>query len=359
MIHTDNGTTVDSTQTPTIAPVQPGSYVTYEHEQVASLQAVTNSEETVQPFTTVEIVSENTVSDNPPAIDPEIFVVEIAEKPFSFNTGSINADQLTNDPKIVSESYQAKPIQTTKPVHTANPTKPYNKQAPKPKPKHKKKKEVSLEPLKHIKDVWHDRVISGIKNPFPVNKFVTSALKKRPEVILPAMDGVSHLNTSATARTELGKLLDLNSNSKFVHPDLGQFACLGGLWYWLCGDQDDKLRTLCGSKLRYECRGYKTHQVEGFHTIIAEATWYKVIQNQKIIDLMIASDSEMPFKCYYLHTDLHSAIVHKNNSWYMPILEEIRSVLKKNNDILTAGVTNGKTISPDDLITPNFDFVKK
>ncbi len=61
----------------------------------------------------------------------------------------------------------------------------------------------------------------------------------------PAQDGIDHLNVYSKARTKLGRDLSNFAHLPIIHPELGEFASIEGLWYWLTR-QDDRLRQLSG-----------------------------------------------------------------------------------------------------------------
>lgn len=61
----------------------------------------------------------------------------------------------------------------------------------------------------------------------------------------PDKDGIDHLNVYSKAKTKLGRDLSNFAHYPIVHPELGHFASIEGLWYWLTR-QDDRLRELSG-----------------------------------------------------------------------------------------------------------------
>lgn len=140
-------------------------------------------------------------------------------------------------------------------------------------------------------------------------------------------DGVDHLNTSSSAVTRLGQALEINAHIPFHHPDLGPFKSVGGLWYFIGGQtQDEQFRSLFGKACRMQGKAIKMREIQGFKTIIAEATWIKVFSDDGLRQAMV--DSALPFRCYYLQGDMNLRVAALTEDWYMPILEEIRRTLK-------------------------------
>lgn len=238
------------------------------------------------------------------------------------------------------------------------------------KPRHDKRIEkeipnetsVDLSKLKNIQEVWRERAMHPVKRPFGQNKHIAAILSKNKmlDIIDPNEDGETHININYTGKTNLGKVLDLNSKSDFSHPDLGKFATLSGMWHWLCGKQSDEYRTLWGGPLKEACRDTKLKHIDGFYRIMAEATWYKVIQNENLIKMMIKSvdknGTPIPFKCYYTQGHAGVPVIHKNSKWYVPILEEIRKVVISNNKIIMDKKSKGEQLLPEDLSVPDFSF---
>ena len=91
------------------------------------------------------------------------------------------------------------------------------------------------------------------------------------------VDGVNHINMSHFANTRLGKFLDINAYTPFYHRELLNFNSVGGLWYFVkCVEPTETFRYLHGSDCRAEARKHAIREVEGFKTIIADATWIKI-----------------------------------------------------------------------------------
>jgi hypothetical protein len=230
---------------------------------------------------------------------------------------------------------------------------PQNKQGKKPK----NKKPVDLSPLKNYHAMRQQAFqSSSLHKPNKTNAVLTKLMgdKKR---INPDSDGVDHINTSAIGKTRLGKLLDMNAFSKFKHAQLGEFASLGGFRFFLAGDQDDAFRTLSDTRVRVVGARKTLKRVENFRTIMAEATWDKITQNNELINLMI--ESTLPFRSYYLQGELQLPSFSNDDAWYMPILEECRKALIKNAQVVKNAEQAGTDVNIDELIYPDFSFLEE
>lgn len=140
-------------------------------------------------------------------------------------------------------------------------------------------------------------------------------------------DGIDHINVSEDGVTELGRLLDINAHTPFVHPELNRFASLGGLWLFIRSAQkEDSLRYIWGKNCRSAAKKLQVVNVTGFKTIIAYATWFKVASNPHLVQLIV--DSELPFSNYFYFGELKLRRQTGEAVWYVKILEEIRRTLK-------------------------------
>ena len=205
----------------------------------------------------------------------------------------------------------------------------------------------------------------------PVSKPPTAAPRARPEAVVtlstPTMqlqsdksraylreametakrseDGGDHINTSYCAKTHLGGALDVNAHIPFHHPDLGPFASVGGLWYFLGAEtQDEVFRTLHSRECRMRGKALKMREVKGFKTILAEATWIKIVGQEKLAEAV--RDCTLPFRCYYLLGELALPVRSENEEWYCAVLNAIRTTLQ------------GMQYSADAPQFPDFDFLE-
>jgi hypothetical protein len=220
-------------------------------------------------------------------------------------------------------------------------------------------KTVDLSPLLKFKETRSQLVAQAAIKGKSAGLINQAFKKQTKKTYNPETDGVDHINFSSCGKTSLGKLLDINARSRIHHPQLGLFESLGGIWYYLCGDQNDMFRSLFGRKCNLVGKKSKQNFVEGFRTIIAEASWIKVIQNPELIDMILKSDS--PFVSYFIQGEPGIAVLTSQHQWYAPVLEEIRKALKKNQQITQDFVATEEvpTLTPDMLVSPNFDFIEE
>lgn len=174
----------------------------------------------------------------------------------------------------------------------------------------------------------NDRPASGLlKNIFDSSK-------------IEGVDAVDHINIHNDAKTELGRFLDMNSNTQFVHPEAGTFHSVGGLWHYIqTFPLVEEYRILTGAQLRRKVSALREEarnndnpdvprprNVKGFRTIIADAMWYKVTQNEKIVTLM--AESTLPFEHYFTQGELNIRQYPSEGYWIVAAYEEIRRVIK-------------------------------
>lgn len=152
------------------------------------------------------------------------------------------------------------------------------------------------------------------------------------------VDGVDHINIHNNAATELGKFLDMNSYSPFVHPDAGNFQSVGGLWHYIqTRPVMEEFRILSGARVRAQAKKMKEDakanpnaprhvSIKGFRTIIADAMWHKVTQNANAVRMM--AESTLPFEHYFSQGDLGIRQYPSEGYWICAAYEEIRRVIK-------------------------------
>lgn len=203
---------------------------------------------------------------------------------------------------------------------------------PKKKPivSNKKPVEQPIKPKNKMAlfDLNNDRPASGLlKNIFDSSK-------------IEGVDAVDHINIHNDAKTELGRFLDMNSNTQFVHPEAGTFHSVGGLWHYIqTFPLVEEYRILTGAQLRRKVSALREEarnndnpdvprprNVKGFRTIIADAMWYKVTQNEKIVTLM--AESTLPFEHYFTQGELNIRQYPSEGYWIVAAYEEIRRVIK-------------------------------
>lgn len=152
-------------------------------------------------------------------------------------------------------------------------------------------------------------------------------------------DGVDHINIHNNAETELGRFLDMNAYSPFVHPDAGNFQSVGGLWHYIqTRPLMEEFRILSGARVRAMAKKMKDDArmnpdaprhtpVKGFRTIIADAMWHKVTQSTSAVKMM--AESTLPFEHYFCQGDLNIRQYPSEGYWIVAAYEEIRRVIKR------------------------------
>lgn len=152
------------------------------------------------------------------------------------------------------------------------------------------------------------------------------------------VDGVDHINIHNDAVTKLGRLLDMNAKTSFVHPELGTFTCVGGMWHYIkTRPMVEELRVLHGAALRHKVSQMKKDALEdqyapqsvgvpGFKIIMADAMWHKVTQNAEVVQLM--TESTLPFEHYFTQGALNLRQYPSEGFWTVAAFEEIRRVIK-------------------------------
>lgn len=172
-----------------------------------------------------------------------------------------------------------------------------------------------------------------------LRKMFLSAMKIQQET-----DGVDHINVSEDGKTELGRMLDMNAHTPFVHPELSSFSSVGGLSIYIRSqEKDDHLRHVWGKSCRQVYKKLSMSQVDGFKTIIAYATWFKVASNPQLTKLMI--DSSLPFRSYFFFGELRVCRQPSEAVWHVRILEEIRRIIKLRKENSLGGIE--KPVWPD------------
>jgi hypothetical protein len=153
-------------------------------------------------------------------------------------------------------------------------------------------------------------------------------------------DGVEFINISAIGNTELGRFLSNSSHSKFTHPEYGSFESMIGFWKWYCAkDREsvnnaerinvDRLRTMYGRDAIAHAKNHvKQCFVKSFRQVIAHAIWYKIIANQKMVELMV--ENKLPYISVSYKGDKNVLVSNPNSDWLVPIYESIAKHLAEN-----------------------------
>jgi hypothetical protein len=163
----------------------------------------------------------------------------------------------------------------------------------------------------------------------PANRQATSYLRQAlsSPTGLEGEDGVNFINVSYAANTRLGSFLDINAHTPFEHPEIGNFESVGGVWYYIKSQvPDEAFRHVWGDRVRNMGKRIIAREVIGFRTIIADATWVKIVSNPEAMNDM--ADTTVPFKSFYYYGPLNLKKSIQDTGWYLVALEEIRRTLK-------------------------------
>lgn len=141
-------------------------------------------------------------------------------------------------------------------------------------------------------------------------------------------DGVDHINIHSMGKTELGKLLSHFAHTPFTHPYFGPFYSMEGLWYFArSGFVENRLRYLSGFRAKQVGKELPYHWYKDFKEDIIAANYQKIIQHERIRDLMI--ESELPFDHYYTFGPNSVHVTPKSTDWLVEGFEAIRMALKE------------------------------
>lgn len=144
-------------------------------------------------------------------------------------------------------------------------------------------------------------------------------------------DGVDHINIFSKGKTELGRMLSHFYLAPFIHSYFGPFQSMEGLWYYVRAEQpDDKLRMLHGHEAKFYGKELKSKFLSNFHTIVIDANYQKIVQNDDIKKLMI--ESTLPFDHYYIfgNDKSYKQVKLAQFEWLIDGFESIRTKLKNN-----------------------------
>lgn len=143
-----------------------------------------------------------------------------------------------------------------------------------------------------------------------------------------ATDGVDHINIHSVGKTELGRLLSHFAHTPFTHPFFGPFYSMEGFWYFArSGFTEDRLRYLSGFRAKQAGRDLKYKYYDEFKEDIIAANYQKIIQHERIRELMVAS--ELPFDHYYTFGPNSVHVTPKESEWLIKGFEDIRLALKE------------------------------
>ena len=140
-------------------------------------------------------------------------------------------------------------------------------------------------------------------------------------------DGVKYINIYSRGMTTLGRKLSHFAHTPFTHPYYGPFKSMEGFWFYMrSAVRDDKLRYLTGRDAKFYGRELPPNWYDHFQEDILAANYQKIIQNEYIAEMMVASD--LPFKHFYVYGVGKVMITPRESEWLVQGFEEIRSALK-------------------------------
>lgn len=148
-------------------------------------------------------------------------------------------------------------------------------------------------------------------------------------------DGIDHINIWTSGRTELGRMLANFTYCHFDVPGIGPFNSMEGFWWFIktsskTNDETkarNKLRSLSGRNAKDTGRNGNLMKITGFKELVRWGMYQKVIQNEKLANLM--KESTLPFEMYWLKEDSAMEVYPSGWEWQTEIAEEIRNHLKQ------------------------------
>lgn len=156
-------------------------------------------------------------------------------------------------------------------------------------------------------------------------------------------DGVEHINISITGKTELGRLLSLENEQKFVHPILGPFKSVTNYWSYLkSNSHNSALRFMRPEVCLSTIKNNKDirENVENFKALIVRGCYYKITSSNKLRQMV--EESTLPFQMYYIKVEkelnngkeikYEVKVPHKYSYWLINGFNEIRKALKENRE---------------------------
>lgn len=157
------------------------------------------------------------------------------------------------------------------------------------------------------------------------------------------IDGKEHINICFTGKTDLGRMLSLESEQKFVHPILGPFKSLTNYWAYIKSkSRTTSLRYAKASTCLSTIKKNKDirENVENFKALIVRGCYYKIMSDNKLKEMVI--ESTLPFQMYYVKIETEKAagqdvkyevkVPHKYSYWLISGYEEVRKAIKNNTD---------------------------
>jgi hypothetical protein len=173
---------------------------------------------------------------------------------------------------------------------------------------------------------------TNIRRQNPVSNSVRNADTMLPHIDFIGEEGVDHINVSRHGRTELGKLLAMESPLSVEVPGLGAFASIAGLWYFLSNPSDSKYIQLPGAAVYAHGRKCEKHpKLEArSRLVVAYAVWLMVLKYPDIQRALRELPPGVGIDCYavkYNNQKPELSRMHYS-TWYVYVINQIREALK-------------------------------
>jgi hypothetical protein len=142
----------------------------------------------------------------------------------------------------------------------------------------------------------------------------------------PDKDGIDHLNVYSKAKTKLGRDLSNFSHYPIIHPELGSFASIEGLWYWLTR-QDDRLRELSGfqaKELGKSLPKVKSYPEAEFQRLVVLGLNAKLNTYPDLKGAVQACPLRFTHYYVYHFGGEQKVVPTKDNEWILAVYEQAR-----------------------------------
>lgn len=169
----------------------------------------------------------------------------------------------------------------------------------------------------------------------PIKKNFSPRNKFKSEV-----DGIHHINIYRDGKTELGRLLAFEHESRFEHPILGVFNSMTGYWSYVKSVSHReayrvKSPNLCIS-MRKRSNDLK-QKVDNFQALILAGCYARIISDEHLVEMV--KESTLPFEMYYIRKEVDDSTgtpikyeiktQHTYTHWLTAGFEEIRNALRE------------------------------
>lgn len=154
-------------------------------------------------------------------------------------------------------------------------------------------------------------------------------------------DGVDHINMSTFGATEIGKVLDLDFEMPWTHPQYGRFISLSAFWYYITSaNLDRSFAWMASNLLRQRARTANQGQrktVDNLRAIMIDAAYHRISAVPAIAQSL--RETTLPLDFYVEPRGRGpEARSHRGlASWYIPGMEYIRRALQTGDFIQPDG----------------------